>query len=64
MEKIYTVNGMKCDGCANTVTEKLSEVSGVEHVEVDLAAKTATVTGNAKPRKLAASLKDTPYSLA
>lgn len=30
MERTYEVTGMKCDGCAKTVTEKLSAVHGVE----------------------------------
>ena len=45
MEKTYGVIGMKCDGCAKTVTEKLSAVKGVEKVVVDLDKKQATVTG-------------------
>lgn len=36
MERTYEVTGMKCDGCAKTVTEKLSAVHGVEKVVVDL----------------------------
>ena len=49
MEKTYQVSGMKCEGCANTVTEKLSAVRGVEKVDVNLAKGQVTVTG--KPFK-------------
>lgn len=36
MEKHYQVTGMTCDGCARTVTEKLSAVPGVQSVQVNL----------------------------
>lgn len=35
MEKIIVQN-LKCGGCAKTITNKLSELDGVQHVEVDL----------------------------
>ena len=30
MTKTYKITGMKCQGCVNTVTEKLSAVKGVD----------------------------------
>ena len=36
MSKTYEISGMKCQGCANAVTEKLSAVKGVEEVSVDI----------------------------
>lgn len=39
----YQVTGMKCQNCANGVTNKLREVAGVAQVEVNLEAKLATV---------------------
>ena len=45
MEKTYVVSGMKCDGCVKTVTERLSQVRGVENVVVNLEKGQATVTG-------------------
>ena len=36
MTKTYNITGVKCQGCVNTVTEKLSAVKGVENVKVDL----------------------------
>jgi copper chaperone len=41
----YTVHGMTCDHCVLSVTEEVSEVAGVEQVEVDLASGSLTVTG-------------------
>lgn len=41
----YTVYGMTCDHCVLSVTEEVSEVGGVEAVDVDLASGKLTVTG-------------------
>ncbi len=42
---IYTVPGMTCDHCANALVSELSSVAGVAGVEVDLASKAVTITG-------------------
>lgn len=41
----YTVQGMTCGHCVSSVTEEVSEVAGVDGVEVDLASGSLTVTG-------------------
>ncbi len=33
--QVYTIKGMGCTGCAATVEERLSKVSGVTAVRVD-----------------------------
>ena len=43
MTKTYKITGMKCQGCVNTVTEKLSAVKGVDKVQVDLENKQVTI---------------------
>ncbi len=40
----YTVQGMTCGHCVSSVKEEVSEVAGVDLVEVDLAAGSLTVT--------------------
>ena len=40
---ILDVEGMSCQNCVKHVTEALSELSGVDGVEVDLEAKQATM---------------------
>ena len=45
MTKTYNITGMKCQGCVNTVTEKLSAVKGVDKVQVDLENKQVTIEG-------------------
>jgi len=41
----YTVTGMTCAHCVRAVHEEVSEVPGVEAVEVDLASGRLTVEG-------------------
>ena len=43
-KKVLHVEGMMCNNCANHVREALEKVAGVSSVDVDLVAKTATVT--------------------
>lgn len=37
IETIYTVTGMTCGHCASSVTEEISELTGVTDVAVDIA---------------------------
>ena len=39
----YTVEGMTCGHCVQSVTEEMSAISGVGSVKVDLAAKQVSV---------------------
>ena len=43
---IYNVEGMNCNHCAANVGKAIAEVAGVEHVEVSLHEKTASIQGN------------------
>jgi copper chaperone len=43
--KTYTVPAIHCEHCARALDEEISEVPGVEAVDVDLQAKTVTVAG-------------------
>ena len=43
MSTVYSVPGMSCGHCVNTLTTEVGAVSGVKAVNVDLAAKTVTV---------------------
>lgn len=46
MQKELKIEGMKCDGCVETVQKRFSDIPGVEEVVVDLAGKTAVVKSN------------------
>ena len=42
--KTYTVTGMTCSHCVNSVGSELKEIAGVTDVQVDLASGGVTVT--------------------
>jgi copper chaperone CopZ len=44
-EKTYAIAGMTCEHCVRSVAEEVSEVAGVEAVDVDLASGRLTVRG-------------------
>lgn len=45
--KTYTVPGIHCGHCADSIKEEVSSVEGVEAVDVDLDAKIVTIRGEA-----------------
>ena len=45
--RTYRVSGMTCSHCVLSVKEEVSEVEGVEGVDVELASGAVTVTGTA-----------------
>jgi copper chaperone len=47
MKKTLSVEGMSCGHCVMHVKNALTELAGVESAEVDLAKKSAVVTGTA-----------------
>ena len=42
---MYAVPAIHCEHCARAIREEVSEVAGVESVDVDLDAKTVTISG-------------------
>ena len=47
MTLIYRVDGMSCDHCVVAVTSEVSEVAGVQAVDVDLETKLVRFSGAA-----------------
>ena len=41
----FTVQGMSCGHCVNSITQEVGTVAGVTDVQVDLGSKKVTVTG-------------------
>ncbi len=61
----YTVSGMSCGHCKASVTEELSEVAGVETVDVDLDTKLVVVTGSGlDDTALRAAIEEAGYEVA
>ena len=52
---------MHCTACVNKIQTALSSVEGVYKVDVDLASKSATITGTAHPDVLIQAVKDVDY---
>ncbi|MGT2771568.1 heavy-metal-associated domain-containing protein [Streptococcus marimammalium] len=63
MEKTYEITGLKCQGCVDTVTEKLSTLKSVENVFVNLDAKKVTITGRPLKWSLQRALKGTKFEI-
>jgi copper ion binding protein len=64
--RTFTVTGMTCGHCVASVTEEVSEVPGVDHVDVVLETGAVTVT-SAEPVDAAAvraAVEDAGYQVA
>jgi copper ion binding protein len=62
----YTVTGMTCQHCVASVTEEISELDGVQTVDVDLASGQVTVTSQAplSEASVRAAITEAGYQLA
>ncbi|MEZ7743074.1 heavy metal-associated domain-containing protein [Gemella sp. 20925_1_85] len=63
MKNEYSIEGVKCGGCAATVKEKLSKLDNVDNVQVNIQEKTIEVEGGASKEELQAALADTNYKI-
>ncbi len=62
----YTVTGMTCGHCVSSVTEEVSELSGVTDVQVELETGRVTVTSDSPvgEDEVRAAVEEAGYSLA
>jgi len=62
----YTVAGMTCGHCVSSVTEEVSELSGVSDVQVDLESGQLTLTADdaVTPEQIKAAVVEAGFSLA
>jgi len=60
-ELSYRVSGMTCGHCVAAVTQEVSQLDGVEHVEVDLDTKLVVVRGAAADERVRAAIEDAGY---
>ena len=62
----YTVVGMTCSHCVSAVTEEVSAIPGVTHVDVDLPTGGLTVTSDAPidDDDVKAAVSEAGYQLA
>lgn len=59
-----SIAGMMCAGCVSSVERALQGVTGVETANVNLAERTASVTGDAKAEDLVSAVKQAGYEAA
>jgi copper chaperone len=63
--KTYTVTGMTCEHCVNTVSTEVGAIAGVQAVAVDLAAGRVTVSGEGfSDEQIRAAVAEAGYALA
>ena len=62
----YTVKGMTCGHCVAAVTEELSKLDGVSHVDVDLSSGRVTVesAGPLDEGDVAAAVDEAGYTIS
>jgi copper chaperone CopZ len=64
IDQDYTVVGMTCAHCVRAVREEVSEVAGVERVDVNLASGRMVVRGeNVAPGAVRAAVAEAGYEL-
>lgn len=61
MSQTFTVEGMSCGHCEQTVEEALSGVAGVESATADHESSSVTVEGEADASELVAAVEDAGY---
>ncbi|MEC3975456.1 heavy-metal-associated domain-containing protein [Amycolatopsis sp. H20-H5] len=66
IESTYTVTGMSCGHCAQSVTEELTGLAGVAEVTVDVSTGRVTVRGEAAlpESDVRAAVEEAGYQLA
>jgi copper ion binding protein len=62
-ERSYSVPGISCDHCKAAIEREVGRVAGVEHVDVDVAAKRVTVVGADDP-EIRAAIGEAGYDIA
>ena len=64
-EKTYTVTGMTCGHCVQSVSTEVGKVAGVEAVDVELASGRVTVRGEGfTDAQVAAAVDEAGYEIA
>ena len=63
MKNEYSIEGVKCGGCAAAVKERLSKLDKVDNVEVNIQDKNIVVEGTVSKEDLQAALEGTNYKI-
>ena len=61
----YIVPGMSCEHCRTAITDEVSQVTGVDQVDVDLETKRVTVSGTGvEDAQVRAAIDEAGYEVA
>lgn len=61
---VLSVPEISCNHCKSAIESAVGAVSGVASVEVDIAAKTVTIAGDADESTVVAAIEDAGYDVA
>jgi copper chaperone len=62
--RTYTVTGMTCDHCVQSVREEVGEIAGITAIDVDLATGRLTVGGeNIRDEAIRAAVAEAGYEV-
>ena len=65
MTTTYSISGMTCQHCVTSVHEEVSEVAGVDGIDIDLASGRMTITGNGfEDAAIRAAVEEAGYAAA
>ena len=62
--RTYSVPGISCDHCKHAIEGELAKVAGVAAANVDVAAKTVTVDGDAPDEAIRAAIDEAGYDVS
>ena len=60
----YSVPAISCAHCKSAIEAEVARVAGVDEVEVDIAAKTVRVAGDATDEAIRAAIDEAGYEVA
>jgi copper chaperone CopZ len=61
--RLYSVPGISCGHCKAAIEGEVSKLAGVEHVEVDVGAKTVRVEGAASDDAVRGAMDEAGYEV-
>lgn len=62
--RLYSVPGISCGHCKTAIESEVGAVPGVRAVEVDVAARTVAVEGDAADEEIVAAIEEAGYEVA
>lgn len=62
--RTYNVPDISCDHCKQSIEKEVSQLQGVASVEVDVQAKTVTVTGELDEQAIVSAIDEAGYEVA